>query len=104
MTKQRVANISRTTRETDIRVKLDLDGSGKSKIDSGVPFMDHMLELFAKHGFFDLEVKGVGDTHIDYHHTMEEYFLAKKRFFTDVMGGGAAIVNGDDPWGARRLD
>ena len=59
-----VADISRKTRETDIRVKFNLDGSGKSKIDSGVPFMDHMLELFAKHGFFDLEVKAVGDTQV----------------------------------------
>jgi imidazoleglycerol-phosphate dehydratase len=91
MTKQRVANISRTTRETDIRVKIDLDGSGKSKIDSGVPFMDHMLELFAKHGFFDLEVKAVGDTHIDYHHTMEDLGLVMGEALLEALGDKAGI-------------
>ncbi len=91
MTKQRVANISRTTRETDIRVKLDLDGSGKSKIDSGVPFMDHMLELFAKHGFFDLEVKAVGDTHIDYHHTMEDLGLVMGEALLEALGDKEGI-------------
>jgi imidazoleglycerol-phosphate dehydratase len=91
MTKQRVANISRTTRETDIRVKLDLDGSGKSKIDSGVPFMDHMLELFAKHGFFDLEVKAKGDTHIDYHHTMEDLGLVMGEALVEALGDKAGI-------------
>ncbi|MCK4981715.1 MAG: imidazoleglycerol-phosphate dehydratase HisB [Victivallaceae bacterium] len=91
MTKQRVANISRTTRETDIRVKLDLDGSGKSKIDSGVPFMDHMLELFAKHGFFDLEVKAVGDTHIDYHHTMEDLGLVMGEAILEALGDKEGI-------------
>jgi imidazoleglycerol-phosphate dehydratase len=91
MAKQRVANISRTTRETDIRVKLDLDGSGKSKIDSGVPFMDHMLELFAKHGFFDLEVKAVGDTHIDYHHTMEDLGLVMGEALLEAVGDKTGI-------------
>jgi len=91
MTKQRVANISRTTRETDIRLKLDLDGSGKSKIDSGVPFMDHMLELFARHGFFDLEVKAVGDTHIDYHHTMEDLGLVMGEALLKALGDKEGI-------------
>lgn len=91
MTKQRVADISRTTRETDIRVKMDLDGSGKSKIDSGVPFMDHMLELFSKHGFFDLEVKAVGDTHIDYHHTMEDLGLVMGEALLKALGDKAGI-------------
>jgi len=91
MTKQRIANISRTTRETDIRVKLDLDGSGKSTIDSGIPFMDHMLELFAKHGFFDLEVKAVGDTHIDYHHSMEDLGLVMGEALVEALGDKAGI-------------
>lgn len=91
MTKQRVSNISRTTRETDIRVKLNLDGSGKGSIDSGVPFMDHMLELFAKHGFFDLEVKAVGDTHIDYHHTMEDLGLVMGEALSAALGDKAGI-------------
>lgn len=91
MTKQGIADISRTTRETDIRVKLNLDGSGKSKIDSGVPFMDHMLELFAKHGFFDLEIKAVGDTHIDYHHTMEDLGLVMGEALLEALGDKAGI-------------
>ena len=91
MTKQGIADISRKTRETDIRVKFNLDGSGKSKIDSGVPFMDHMLELFAKHGFFDLEVKAVGDTHIDYHHTMEDLGLVMGEALLEALGDKAGI-------------
>ena len=91
MTKQRLANISRTTRETDIRVKLDLDGSGKSKIDSGVPFMDHMLELFARHGFFDLEVKATGDTHIDYHHSMEDLGIVMGEALLEALGDKEGI-------------
>ena len=91
MTKQRVSNISRTTRETDICVKLDLDGSGKSSIASGVPFMDHMLELFAKHGFFDLEVKAVGDTHIDYHHTLEDLGLVMGEALAQALGDKSGI-------------
>ena len=91
MTKQRLANISRTTRETDIRVKLNLDGSGESKIDSGVPFMDHMLELFARHGFFDLEVKATGDTHIDYHHTMEDLGIVMGEALLEALGDKEGI-------------
>lgn len=91
MTKQRVSNISRTTRETDIHVKLNLDGSGESSIDCGVPFMDHMLELFAKHGFFDLDVKAVGDTHIDYHHTMEDLGLAMGEAILQALGDKNSI-------------
>lgn len=93
MTKQRIADISRTTRETDIRVKLYLDGSGESIVDSGIPFMDHMLELFARHGFFDLEVKAVGDTQVDYHHTMEDLGL--------VIGEAIMTAAGDKK-GIRR--
>jgi imidazoleglycerol-phosphate dehydratase len=91
MANQRISNISRTTRETDIRVKLNLDGSGQSSIDSSVPFMDHMLELFAKHGFFDLEVKAVGDTHIDYHHTMEDLGLVMGETLLQAVGDKAGI-------------
>jgi imidazoleglycerol-phosphate dehydratase len=93
MTKQRIADISRTTRETDIRVKLDLDGSGESIIDSGIPFVDHMLELFARHGFFDLDVKATGDTQVDYHHTMEDLGL--------VIGEAVMTAVGDKK-GIRR--
>jgi len=91
MAKQRTADISRTTRETDIRMKLKLDGSGKSKIASGIPFMDHMLELFAKHGFFDLEVKAAGDTQVDYHHTMEDLGLVLGEAILKAVGDKEGI-------------
>ncbi|MFA6714166.1 MAG: imidazoleglycerol-phosphate dehydratase HisB [Victivallales bacterium] len=91
MSEQRIADISRKTRETDIRVKLDLDGSGESVIDSGIPFMDHMLELFARHGFFDLEVKATGDTQVDYHHTMEDLGLVIGEAVLEALGDKKGI-------------
>lgn len=68
----RNAAVTRVTKETDIRMNLELDGSGKSSIDTGIGFFDHMLEGFAKHGFFDLEVAIKGDLHVDGHHTVED--------------------------------
>ena len=68
----RTSEIRRTTGETDIFVRLDLDGSGKAAVNTGIPFLDHMLNLFAKHGFFDLTVEAKGDIEVDYHHTMED--------------------------------
>lgn len=68
----RTASISRTTSETDIAVTLDLDGSGRSDIDTGIGFFDHMLRSFAKHGFFDLTVQVKGDLEVDCHHTIED--------------------------------
>lgn len=68
----RNVEINRKTAETDITLSLELDGVGKSNIDSGCGFLDHMLELFARHGRFDLDVKCVGDTDVDYHHTVED--------------------------------
>lgn len=69
---ERKATVSRKTKETDITVTIDLDGSGESNISTCIPFVDHMLELFAKHGLFDLEIKATGDTEIDCHHTVED--------------------------------
>ena len=69
---ERIANIERKTGETDISLTLNIDGSGKSNINTGCGFLDHMLTLFAKHARFDLEVKCVGDTYVDYHHTVED--------------------------------
>jgi len=69
---ERTATVERKTRETDIRLTLKLDGSGESSIDTGIPFMDHMLQLMAAHGFFDLHVQARGDTEIDDHHTVED--------------------------------
>ena len=68
----RTASISRTTSETDIAVTLNLDGSGRSDIDTGIGFFDHMLRSFAKHGFFDLTVHVKGDLEVDCHHTIED--------------------------------
>ena len=68
----RTASISRTTSETDIAVTLNLDGSGRSDIDTGIGFFDHMLRSFAKHGFFDLTVQVKGDLEVDCHHTIED--------------------------------
>ncbi len=89
----RKSDIARQTRETDIKLSLNLDGEGKSSIHTGIPFMDHMLELFAKHGFFDLEVTCKGDVEVDYHHTMEDLGL--------VLGGAIAKALGDKA-GIRR--
>lgn len=69
---KRVANIKRSTKETDITLYLDLDGSGKAEIDTGIGFFDHMLDAFARHGFFDLKVKVKGDLNVDCHHTIED--------------------------------
>ncbi|WP_332878099.1 imidazoleglycerol-phosphate dehydratase HisB [Massilia sp. S19_KUP03_FR1] len=68
----RTAEIIRNTNETQIRVAINLDGTGKQKLNTGVPFLDHMLDQIARHGLFDLEVEAVGDLHIDAHHTVED--------------------------------
>jgi imidazoleglycerol-phosphate dehydratase len=90
MAQARVATIARKTAETDITLALALDGSGQAKIETGVPFFDHMLTLFAKHGLFDLEVKCVGDVDVDYHHTVEDVGLvlgdACKQALGDKLG------------------
>jgi len=69
---EREAKIDRKTKETEVRIKLNLDGSGLSNVDTGIPFMDHMLSLFAAHGFMDLEIRARGDREIDDHHTIED--------------------------------
>ncbi len=86
MAKTRVATLSRKTAETDITVKLTVDGKGMSKIDTGIPFFDHMLTLFAKHGLFDLEVKARGDVAVDYHHTVEDVGIVLGEAFKTALG------------------
>lgn len=88
----RTASIARTTAETDIAVTLTLDGTGKASIATGVGFFDHMLELFARHGLFDLEVKAKGDTHIDDHHTVEDTGIALGQAFAKALGDKAGIA------------
>lgn len=82
----RKAQIDRKTAETDIKLKLDLDGSGRNVIATGVGFMDHMLELFACHGRFDLEIRCTGDTQVDAHHTTEDLGIALGRAFDQALG------------------
>lgn len=69
---KRSSSIVRKTNETDINIELNLDGSGKTSVDTGIPFLDHMLDLAFTHGFMDIEIKANGDTDIDYHHTIED--------------------------------
>ena len=83
---ERVATVTRKTAETDIALTLGIDGRGASKIDTGVPFFDHMLTLFAKHGLFDLEITAKGDTDVDYHHTVEDVGLVLGQAFKEALG------------------
>lgn len=82
----RTADIARKTAETDIRLTLNLDGTGKSEIDTGCGFLDHMLTLFARHGRFDLAVNCVGDTHVDDHHTVEDIGICLGDAFAQALG------------------
>ena len=82
----REASIKRKTNETDIDLWLCLDGTGKNEIDTGCGFLDHMLELFARHGRMDLKVKCVGDTHVDYHHTVEDVGIVLGQAFAKAVG------------------
>ncbi len=82
----RAQQIERKTAETDIVLALSLDGMGKSEIETGCGFLDHMLTLFAKHGRFDLKVKCVGDTQVDYHHTAEDIGICLGDAFADCLG------------------
>ena len=82
----RSSSISRTTGETDIRLDLVIDGTGKASVNTGVPFFDHMLHLFAKHGRFDLTVEARGDIEIDYHHTVEDTGIVLGQAFLEALG------------------
>ena len=88
----RSAGIKRTTAETDITLKINLDGKGKSKIDTGCGFLDHMLTLFATHGRFDLNVKCKGDTYVDYHHTTEDVGICLGQAFNKALGQKKGII------------
>ena len=99
----RTGSINRKTAETDITMKLNLDGTGKSNIDTGVGFLDHMLTLFAKHGRFDLDVSCIGDTEVDDHHTVEDIGIALGEAFAQALGEtkginryGSAIIPMDE--------
>jgi len=87
----RKASVARTTRETDITVDLNVDGRGEAQINTGVRFLDHMLETFARHGFFDLRIKARGDVDVDQHHTVEDIGLALGQAFKDALGNKNSI-------------
>lgn len=92
----RTAKIDRKTNETDIKLSLNIDGTGKSDINSGCGFLDHMLTLFASHGKFDLEIKCDGDTYVDDHHTTEDIGIALGQAFSQALGDKRGIVRYGD--------
>jgi len=82
----RSGTIKRKTKETDISVELELDGGGKAEIETGMPFFDHMLDSFTRHGFFDIRIKAKGDVQVDYHHSVEDVGLALGQAFKKALG------------------
>jgi len=89
---KRSATIHRKTNETDIRLKLNLDGRGKSRIATGLPFFDHMLDLVARHGAFDLEISATGDLDVDQHHTVEDVGIALGEAVAKALGSKRGIL------------
>lgn len=92
----RRAVVTRVTGETDITVELDLDGTGTCSIDTGVPFLDHMLNAFGRHGLFDLTVRAIGDIEVDAHHTVEDTGIVLGQAFTQALGDKAGITRFSD--------
>jgi imidazoleglycerol-phosphate dehydratase len=89
---KRTSNINRKTSETSIKLSLNLDGEGKRTISTGIGFFDHMLDLFAKHALFDLEIKAEGDTNVDYHHTVEDVGICLGQALKEALGDKAGII------------
>jgi imidazoleglycerol-phosphate dehydratase len=87
----RKASIERITKETQIRLTIDLDGTGKSRICTSVPFLDHMLDLFTRHGLFDMEVEAKGDIDIDFHHTVEDIGIVLGQAVKEALGDKKGI-------------
>jgi imidazoleglycerol-phosphate dehydratase len=90
-TRARAAEVRRRTKETDVRVALALDGAGRGRVGTGVPFLDHMLELFARHGLFDLEVECRGDLEVDDHHSVEDVAISLGQAFREALGDKVGI-------------
>ena len=88
----RRAHVERATKETDIVLSLDLDGTGRASVDTGVPFFDHMLDAFARHGLFDLDVRAKGDVEVDAHHTVEDVGIVLGQAFARAIGDKRGIV------------
>jgi imidazoleglycerol-phosphate dehydratase len=89
---QRQASVERNTLETQVQVKINLDGTGECKLDTGVPFLEHMLDQVARHGMIDLEIKAKGDLHIDAHHTVEDIGITLGQAFSQAIGDKKGIV------------
>ncbi len=92
MENTRIGEVSRETNETSVNLSLNLDGEGKGEINTGAPFFDHMLELFARHGFFDLSVDARGDVEVDYHHLVEDTGLVLGQAVRKALGNRAGIT------------
>jgi len=92
MDAKRIAEISRQTTETQIELELNLDGTGRADISTGIPFLDHMLTLFARHGLVDLKVRATGDIEVDYHHTVEDTGLVLGQAVKKALGDKAGIA------------
>lgn len=107
----RVAKVNRKTSEVEVSVNLDIDGIGKYSIDTGVPFFNHMLEQLSKHGYFDIEIKAIGDTDIDFHHTVEDVGIALGEAFDKALGDkksikryGSSFIPFDDTLSSSVID
>ena len=87
----RIADVTRNTKETQIRVAINLDGKGVAKLDSGIPFLDHMLDQVARHGMIDIELKATGDLHIDAHHTVEDVGITFGQALAKAIGDKVGI-------------
>jgi len=90
----RTGKTERKTKETEISVVLDLDGKGQAEVETGMPFFNHMLEIFTRHGLFDVKIKAKGDLEVDYHHTVEDVGLVLGQAFKEALG---------DKYGIRRF-
>ncbi|MBC3882502.1 imidazoleglycerol-phosphate dehydratase HisB [Undibacterium sp. LX40W] len=91
MSAQRKAQVTRNTNETQIRVAINLDGTGQQKLNTGVPFLDHMLDQIARHGLIDLDIEAHGDLHIDAHHTVEDVGITLGQAFAQAIGDKKGI-------------
>ncbi|MBW1829380.1 MAG: imidazoleglycerol-phosphate dehydratase HisB [Deltaproteobacteria bacterium] len=107
----RQATIDRKTKETDIKIRLEIDGRGQSRVDTGIPFMDHMLTLMAAHGFMDLDITAKGDTEIDDHHTVEDLGICLGQVIKKALGKkkgirryGKAIIPMDEALARVAMD
>ena len=87
----RTAEVNRDTQETQIKINLGLDGTGQGEIATGIPFLDHMLTLFSRHGFFDLSIKAEGDIQVDYHHLVEDMGISLGQAFREALGDKSGI-------------